>query len=151
MAFWKKSEDPWDQKPKPVGRPAPEEQGPEPKLLDQVQGWMEQRKERKAQESALPAPIPCPWCGNPMTAGELFACGQSMRMVWQEGRRKRFWEARDSEESAGLLNLGGCEDAWFCADCKKLVLDVDAAMKSRRPNYTWEKGRVVLEGEEDAP
>ena len=69
MAFWKKSEDPWDRKPeKKAAAPAP---APEPPAWAQV---------NKAPES-----IDCPWCGAPMLGGFLYGGGRSGSMQWREG------------------------------------------------------------------
>ncbi len=128
MAFWKKSEDPWDQKPKPVGRPAPEEESPEPKLLDQVQGWMEQRKERKAKENAPPAPVPCPWCGKQMESGYLMGGGG---IWWAPGRPDAWvkWLGPSAEMSGAVRvdqegGLTPFQTAWACQDCRRLVLEL---------------------------
>jgi hypothetical protein len=78
MAFWKKSEDPWDWEPKK--QPIPRETGSEPgdgasglldELRDDFQDWNENRKAAKARRETPPEPIPCPWCGQPMEPGYL--------------------------------------------------------------------------------
>lgn len=54
MAFWKKSEDPWDMKPKPVrtvSSAAPEGDEEPESLLDSVRDWAE--KKRSAEKSQL--------------------------------------------------------------------------------------------------
>ena len=53
MAFWKKSEDPWDMRPKPVGTvsPADPDQDEEPEnLVASLKAWNEARKEEKARK-----------------------------------------------------------------------------------------------------
>ena len=65
MAFWKKkSEDPWDLDPnrpkKSAAVPAPAE---EPERT--IPPWVHKPEK--------PEPISCPWCGEPMEWGNLYA------------------------------------------------------------------------------
>ena len=72
MAFWKKSEDPWDIDPAKQRRSVPvkeEEKGPG--LLDQFQDWNEARKEEKARKEQPLPPMTCPWCGKEMEPAYL--------------------------------------------------------------------------------
>lgn len=90
MAFWKKSEDPWDWEPKK--QPIPRETGSEPgdgasglldELRDDFQDWNENRKAAKARRETPPEPIPCPWCGQPMEPGYLIGGRDAVRLVRQ--------------------------------------------------------------------
>ena len=153
MAFWKKSEDPWDQKPKPVSRPAQEEQSPEPGLLDQMQEWMEQRKERKAQESTPPPPSPCPWCGKPMESGYLMG-GQGI--WWAPGRPDAWAKWAGVSEVRGAVQVdreGGLtpfQTAWACQNCRRLVLELppEEALSSSAETCAEELRRYAEQAKE---
>ena len=145
MALWKKkSEDPWDLDPnrpkKPVAAPVAAE---EPERT--IPPWV-----HKAEQ---PDPIPCPWCGEPMEWGNLYAksgggiqsCGQYLQ--WREGEHKGFL---DSLRFKGqTVDLGYYEEAWYCGTCRKLVLDAGLAMKRAAPNYVWKDGKVVFPEEHE--
>lgn len=137
MAFWKKSEDPWDRKPeKQRTATAPRElEPPSPK-----------------PEAELPAPMmACPWCGSPMLKGELRSTGRGLAgMCWNEGPSRSFLESFGATDQPGRLELGISEDAWYCAACRKLVLDVGAALKRGGPNYVWKNGKVVVPDDTDS-
>ena len=142
MAFWKKkSEDPWDLDPnrpkKSVAVPAPAE---EPERT--IPPWVHKPEK--------PEPILCPWCGEPMEWGNLYAArggtGGSAFLQWREGEHKGFL---DSLRFTGrMVNLGWYEEAWYCEPCGKLVLDAALAMERAGPNYTWEQGKVVFPRED---
>ena len=84
MAFWKKSEDPWDMDPS-KRRPAirEEEEKPDPvRPVDDSQAWEEEpQTEENREESANP--MTCPWCGKKMELGYLYS-GDSIRWVDRE-------------------------------------------------------------------
>ena len=72
MAFWKKSEDPWDIDPN-QRRTAPEPEEIEPGLLDSLrEDWdaMQAARQEKREKLRLP-PEKCPWCGKDMEQGFL--------------------------------------------------------------------------------
>ena len=70
MAFWKKSEDPWDIAPD-QRRTAPEPAEKAPGLLDTLRGdWDAMRAEwQETRESLKLPPEKCPWCGKDMEQG----------------------------------------------------------------------------------
>ena len=72
MAFWKKSEDPWDIAPD-QRRTAPEPAEKAPGLLDTLRGdWDAMRAEwQETRESLKLPPEKCPWCGKDMEQGFL--------------------------------------------------------------------------------
>ena len=72
MAFWKKSEDPWDIDPD-ERRLASEPAEKEPGLLDTLRGdWDAMRAEwQETRESLKLPPEKCPWCGKDMEQGFL--------------------------------------------------------------------------------
>ena len=142
MAFWKKkSEDPWDLDPnrpkKSVAVPVPAE---EPERT--IPPWV--------QKPEKPEPISCPWCGEPMEWGNLYAArggtGGSAFLQWREGEHKGFL---DSLRFTGrMVNMGWYEEAWYCEPCGKLVLDAALAMERAGPHSTWEQGKVVFPKED---
>ncbi len=132
MAFWKKSEDPWDWEPKK--QPIPRETGSEPgdgasglldELRDDFQDWNENRKAAKARRETPPEPIPCPWCGQPMEPGYLIGGRDAVRLVRQRPGTLRIL---DPEEALYIRGDGTflCDYkiAWTCGNCRKLVLDL---------------------------
>lgn len=135
MAFWKKGEDPWDRKP--------EKRKPttQPEMPLKPPAW--------AQQKAPPPPMTCPWCGEEMTGGNLYSAeGRSTGcLCWQEGGYKSWLDRMKPQEQ--YLSLGCYEEAWYCAACQKLVLDVDVALKSHGPNYEWKDGKIVFPAEEE--
>lgn len=136
MAFWKKSEDPWDIDPekrkkqkadlyereRSTDRDAPEPEGNG--LLDAArEQWTRWRKERR--EALRLPPEPCPWCGKDMEQGFL------------NGGKGIFWHRGIPDTGARWLGTGSADTmrvdvegvlatyktAWYCPACEKLVLD----------------------------
>lgn len=134
MPFWKKSEDPWDMEPgRPVSTVETPEQGetaPERGLRDQFWDWNDARKAEKARKQAekTPAPIPCPWCGKPMTTGYLMGS----RGIWWAPGVPDFaakWVSIAMAEGAFRVDTEGSMlspwlTSWYCEDCRKLAVDV---------------------------
>ena len=136
MAFWKKSEDPWDRKPEKQ-RTAPEPAETEAPVLQ--------------SEAEISASMACPWCGSPMLKGELRSTGRGLAgMCWNEGPSRSFLESFGATDQPGRLELGISEEAWYCTACRKLVLDVGAALKRGGPNYVWKNGKVVVPDDTDS-
>lgn len=153
MALWKKSEDPWDRKPTSTSyttfdeTSGKEEKGFWESIRDDVTEWQEKKAAAQAEADMLPES--CPWCGQPMLWGNLSSSSRGWGMTWEEGRKKSFLESIGTNGQTKRFDLGCCEEAWYCAVCQKLVLDVDAAMKSHRPNYEWKDGKIVFPVEEE--
>ena len=133
MAFWKKSDDPWDQKPtKKQPTPAPEPSA-------------------RVQAKPMPKSMDCPWCGKAMFAGNLYSSvrgGVYQGLEWREGEHKNFLGRLGKAEQERCLQLGYYEEAWYCEDCRRLVMDVGLALKQQRPNYEWKDGKIVFPEEE---
>lgn len=139
MAFWKKSDDPWDRRPQqrdsgtswyeqdltpetPEEAPAPAEKELTP----------EQQRIRKIVEGPKAAPAAaekCPYCG------------QDMRTIyiWSKGFTKWNFElpAGWCDDYEILEDIGGLFDpaykqGWYCEECEKMVLNV----KKPRPAQT---------------
>ena len=109
MAFWKKSEDPWDIDPD-ERRLASEPAEKAPGLLDTLRGdWDAMRAEwqEKREKLRLP-PEKCPWCGKDMEQGFLMsgrgcflvpghphrkgAVAQSRRWKYHAGGHRRLFD-----------------------------------------------------------
>ena len=86
-----------------------------------------------------------------MLAGELSAASRGFSgMCWNEGPSRSFLESIGAVDQPFRLELGVSEEAWYCTACKKLVLDVGAALKRSGPNYVWKNGRTVLPDDTDS-
>jgi len=148
MAFWKKSDDPWDRKPTSTSyttfdeTPGKEEKGFWESIRDDVTEWQEKKKAAAQGEADMPQES-CPWCGQPMLWGNLFGSSRGWGMTWEEGRKKSFLESIGTSGQAKRFDLGHCEEAWYCTECRKLVLDIEAAMKTAGPSVVWVNGKPV--------
>jgi hypothetical protein len=126
MGFFKKSDDPWDQKP---GQP-PTAQGPQEKRerpLDALKQWNQDRKAEKARRAAecAPEPIPCPWCGRRMELRYLW----SMRSVYLSEKKPGLFTTVLSWDNQALCDEGSIltglyKTVWYCRDCRRLAADV---------------------------
>lgn len=131
MAFWKKSEDPWDWDPskkRPAPQPA-ESQEPKENPLDTLKQWNEDRKTKakeKEEAKRLP-PEKCPWCGKDMEQG--FIAGGRDFVRWYPGVYKfEFFRGLDGD-AIDLCNEGGAfsglyKTAWLCRECGKMIFNI---------------------------
>ena len=128
MAFWKKSEDPWDMKPKSVGavNPVTPDRDEEPEtLLESVRDWAEKKRSAEKDQLALP-PEKCPWCGGEMEQGFL---NGGRGVYWTRGvpDTKTKWLGAGAENQLRVDEEGALftyRTAWLCPDCRKLVADL---------------------------
>lgn len=136
MAFWKKSEDPWDMDPEKrkkqktdpyerewsTDRDAPEPEGNS--LLDAArEQWTRWRKEKR--EALHLPPEPCPWCGKDMEQGFLSG---GRGICWQRGvpNAKALWIGTGSADTMRVDVegvLATYKTAWYCPACEKMVFD----------------------------
>ena len=126
MAFWKKSEDPWDIDPN-QRRTASEPAEKEPGLLDTLRGdWDAMRAEwqEKREKLRLP-PEKCPWCGEDMEQGFLMG---GRGVFWYRGTpniKTSLFGAPNEDtirvDTEGFLNT--YHTAWYCPACKKMTID----------------------------
>lgn len=113
MAFWKKSEDPWD--PDPAAR----------------------KRAPASTETAAPDGMRCPWCGGAMLRGYLDAVSGG-EIWWTAGlpNPKANLLGADPKQSLLVSDEGvffTYKTAWHCRKCEKMVLD---AQGIRRPYAT---------------
>ena len=153
MAFWKKSDDPWDRKPaKPTytafeEEPKKQEKGFFESIREDVTDWQEKKKTAAEAEANMPAEI-CPWCGKEMDKGYLSAQGGGSA-CWTPTKPGAFFGTTFAEESVLITDEGGSiasyKLCWYCRDCNKMTMTVYPP----KPNYVWENGKVVLPEEEN--
>ena len=126
MAFWKKSEDPWDIDPD-QRRTAPEPEKIEPGLLDSLrEDWdaMQAARQEKREKLRLP-PEKCPWCGEDMEQGFLMG---GRGVAWHRGipTGKARWLSPGGGNIMRVDTEGDIlryHTAWYCPDCKKMTID----------------------------
>ena len=147
MAFWKKSEDPWDVEPRPVGTVSPvtPDRDEEPEtLMDSLKAWNETRKEEKERKKVPLPPMTCPWCGKEMETGYLMG---NRGIWWAPGRPGAWakWVSAAGAEGAVQVdtegNLFTYQTAWACQNCRKLVAD----LPEPTPSLTEEEFRKYAE------
>ena len=131
MAFWKKSEDPWDMEPRHVGTvsTADPDGDKEPEsLLDSVRDWAEKKRSAEKNQLTLP-PEKCPWCGREMEQGFLSG---GRGVYWTRGvpDTKTKWLGAGAENQMRVDEEGALftyRTAWVCRDCGKMVLNLPDA------------------------
>ncbi len=127
MPFWKRSEDPWDQKPE-KRQESRESDNPQANPFDSLKAWNDQRKTRareKEEAKHLP-PEPCPFCGKEMEQG--FITGGRDGVHWYPGIYKfdpfrgLSGERMDVlDDSAGFACF---KITWLCRECRKVIFDM---------------------------
>ena len=142
MAFWKKSDDPWDIDPAKKRREEPvslfEAEPEEPEEKEGVLSGLFKKKEPEA----APEAIPCPYCGAMMRAGYLSAERGMLR--WTPEKPGLFAGSLFASEMIYLSDEGEWQfykTCHICEACRKLVADVPE-IEGSAPNYTWENGAV---------
>lgn len=139
MAFWKKSEDPWDVNPEKKRRKAaPLVEEPSAEEEKSAPFWSElfKKKDVPAEEEL---PVPCPYCGKIMQKGYLQGGRDCVR--WCE-TKPGLWSGLDEAwliSDEGNLWTGAYRTSYLCEACRKLVVDVP---EPAGPNYVWESGSV---------
>ena len=126
MAFWKKSEDPWDVDPEKKRRetvsyfeteePAVAEDTPKEGFLSGLF--------KKKDEPVEEIPVPCPYCGNPMTKGYLN--GGRDNVHWTQGKPSFLGIFDDRlliSDEGGMLSAS-YKTCHMCEACRKLIVDV---------------------------
>lgn len=146
MAFWKKSEDPWDIDPEkrkkqttaafwendapaetdPVGAASgrPEEAPRGQSLGESIKGFFGGKK-----EDAPITPEKCPWCGKDMEWGRIDG-GRDYSVMWRNWKPRGFLglSQPDNAREIDLLDEGDglrCyKTIWYCQDCGKMTLEI---------------------------
>lgn len=131
MAFWEKSEDPWDIDPAKRKREQTtwsvpqevsglEENGEDESFLSEVAGLF---KKKPDPIENLPDMV-CPWCGKEMTKGYLTGGRDMIRWSAEKPGAvfgSAFLDTVDIQSEGVLSNY---KTSWYCASCRRLVVDV---------------------------
>ena len=140
MAFWKKSEGPWDIDPEKRKREQtavtfeaeekPEEEADEG-ILSEIAGLFKKKPE---PVKTLPD-MSCPWCGKAMTKGYLM--GGRDRVCWSAEKPGGFFgsaflETVEIRDPDVWNNYKTC---WHCIPCRKLVVDVP---EQEKETFAWD-------------
>ena len=146
MAFWKKSDDPWDIDPEkrkkqttaafwendapaetdPVGAASgrPDEEPRGQSLGESIKGFFGGKK-----EDAPITPEKCPWCGKDMEWGRIDG-GRDYSVMWRNWKPRGFLglSQPDNAREIDLLDEGDglrCyKTIWYCRDCGKMTLEI---------------------------
>ena len=158
MAFWKKSNDPWDMDPEKRKRDSSavwwEQDAPAEATQQESLGdvWRSLFKKKEEENAATPsAAEKCPWCGKDMEWGMIDG-GRDYVVMWRNYRPTGLLGLPRPENGKeyDLLDEGSglkCfKTVWLCEDCGKMVLD--KPKQRNGPNYTWEGGKVKLPEED---
>ena len=161
MAFWKKSEDPWDIDPEkrkkqttaafwendapaetdPVGAASgrPEEAPRGQSLGESIKGFFGGKK-----EDAPITPEKCPWCGKDMERGYIDG-GRDYSVMWRNWKPRGFlgiFQPEDARE-IDLLDEGDglwCyKTVWYCRDCGKMTLEIKNARNTDEVEEAYRK------------
>lgn len=126
MAFWKKSEDPWDvdlDKRRPTVREESAENNPDAVCpADAPQAGAEGSQAEENREAPA-APMRCPWCGGEMEVGYLIGGRDAVRLVRERPGALRLFEDPLYIRGDGTFWCN-YKIAWTCPKCRKLVLDL---------------------------
>ena len=161
MAFWKKSEDPWDIDPEkrkkqttaafwendapaetdPVGAASgrPEEEPRGQSLGESIKGFFGGKK-----EDAPITPEKCPWCGKDMEWGRIDG-GRDYSVMWRNWKPRGFLglSQPDNAREIDLLDEGDglrCyKTIWYCRDCGKMTLEIKNARNTDEVEEAYRK------------
>lgn len=153
MAFWKKSDDPWDRKPEKRETTASwwEQDAPPaeetPGMAEELRDLGGSIKKLFVMETEAPEErVKCRWCGKDMEWGCI--TGGRDGVTWRNWKPKALGLKRpEGWKELDLLNEGewvSYKTAWYCPDCGKMVLDVPNSS-----NYLGEKGTAEEEKREE--
>ena len=133
MAFWKKSDDPWDRKPEKQKETVCYEQDTPKEAANSVGA-----DTIRPSESAEKAEV-CPWCGKTME--RAFLCGGRDGIRLSEKKPTPVLGTAFMEGIIDIADEGFLpyyKSCFICRACARLVAEIPGR---RAPNYTWEKGK----------
>ena len=116
MAFWKRSDDPWDRKP---GQRPSETVWRETGHAEEKEVPLVEKSVENVENSPKTGEI-CPWCGEMMLSGHIY--GGRDGTLWREGARQRLLDSLFAQQSPRQLNVRGDKPSWYCEKCEKLVI-----------------------------
>jgi len=124
MAFWKKSEDPWDIDPTKRKKESVSvfEQEPERECEQKPEGLFGGMFKKK--EEVVEEPPACPWCGRKMARGYLLGGRDKLRL--SDRKPTAFlgslgYDTLEINDEGFLVTYKSC---WQCMACRKLVADI---------------------------
>ena len=115
MAFWSKSDDPWDRKPEKGETRWREQDVPAPQEAEQQEPTAEQQRIRRIIEGPAPAPESaenCPWCGGQMKQVSIYTDKDFLR--WRFGEPGGLFDSDYEvleEARSGVQEAGENEEA----------------------------------------
>lgn len=147
MAFWKKSEDPWDVDPdkrRPTVWEEETEEKPDAVCSENTsQVWTEKSPdEEKEEESA--DPMTCPWCGKKMELGYLYS---KECILWVDQEPGAFLGVLSAGREIYVSDEGVIaqyKKCWHCSACGRLVVQLS---NEARPSSQecWDEFRRYAE------
>ncbi|MBQ2738756.1 MAG: hypothetical protein IJF36_00860 [Oscillibacter sp.] len=145
MAFWKKSDDPWDRKPEKrqeatwweQDAPPVAESDPPP-AEEKEEGLGASIRKFFAGDDTPVSPQLCPWCGREMEWGRI--TGGRDGVLWKNWRQKGLLDIvkPDGWKELDMLDVRP-KTVWLCSDCGKMVLDA--------PKYGYSEGQPKVDME----
>ena len=121
MAFWKKSEDPWDMAPdkrRPTVREESAENNPDAPQAGAEGSQAEENREAPA------APMRCPWCGREMELGYLYS---KECILWVDRKPGAILGALSAGKELYVSDEGVTTEyksCWYCSTCGRLVIQM---------------------------
>lgn len=127
MAFWKKSEDPWDvdlDKRRPTVREESAENNPDAVCpADAPQAGAEGSQAEENREAPA-APMRCPWCGREMELGYLYS---KECILWVDQEPGAILGALSAGKELYVSDEGVTTEyksCWYCSTCGRLVIQM---------------------------
>lgn len=125
MAFWKKSDDPWDRKPEKRQETTWYEQDAPP-AEEKRELTPEEQRIRNIIEGPKATPVTpeqCPWCGKDMEMVSVYSRGGTV--CWRKGEPGR-WVDDDQVLQDPVDSIWDIprKRAWYCESCGKMTLAV---------------------------
>ena len=127
MAFWKKSEDPWDVDPdkrRPTVREESAENNPDAvSHADAPQAGAEGSQAEENREAPA-APMRCPWCGREMELGYLYS---KECILWVDQEPGAFLGVLSAGKELYVSDEGVTTEyksCWYCSTCGRLVIQM---------------------------
>lgn len=146
MAFWKKSEDPWDIDPEKKKKASIAVVETEPEYEQETEGFLAGIFKKKPAEEEVEESLICPWCGQKMTKGYLLGGRDRLRLSDQKPTAFLGSLGHDTIDFSDEGFLVTHKSCWQCKTCRKLVADIPEPETG--PNYVREGGKVNLPEEE---
>ena len=146
MAFWKKSEDPWDIDPEKKKKAPIAVVEMETECVLETEGVLAGSFKKNPAEEAGEESLICPCCGQKMTKGYLLGGRDRLRLSDQKPTAFLGSLGHDTVDFSDEGFLVTHKSCWQCKTCRKLVADIPEPETG--PNYVWVGEKVNLPEEE---